>query len=32
MESENLEKTFTVAAEKCDCGWKEDIKKEIIRR
>lgn len=32
MESGNLEKAFTAAAEECDCGWKEDIKKEIIRR
>ena len=32
MESGNLEKAFTAAAEECDCGWKEDIKKEIIKR
>lgn len=32
MESGDLEKAFTVAAEECDCGWKEDIKKEIIKR
>lgn len=32
MESGNLEKAFTTAAEECDCGWKEDIKKEIIKR
>lgn len=30
MESGNLEKAFTAAAEECD--WKEDIKKEIIKR
>mgnify|MGYP001261950132 FL=1 len=32
MDSGNLEKAFTAAAEECDCGWKEDIKKEIIKR
>ena len=32
MDSGDLEKTFTAAAEECDCGWKEDIKKEIIKR
>lgn len=32
MESGNLEKAFTAAVEECDCGWKEDIKKEIIKR
>lgn len=32
MESGNLEKAFTAAAEECDCGWKEDIKKEIIKK
>lgn len=32
MESGNLEKAFTAAAEECACGWKEDIKKEIIKR
>lgn len=32
MESGDLEKAFTAAAEECDCGWKEDIKKEIIKR
>lgn len=32
MDSGDLEKAFTVAAEECDCGWKEDIKKEIIKR
>lgn len=32
MESGDLEKAFTTAAEECDCGWKEDIKKEIIKR
>jgi hypothetical protein len=32
IESGNLEKAFTAAAEECDCGWKEDIKKEIIKR
>ena len=31
MESGDLEKAFTAAAEECDCGWKEDIKKEIIK-
>lgn len=30
MESGDLEKAFTTAAE--ECGWKEDIKKEIIKR
>ena len=30
MDSGDLEKAFTAAAEECDCGWKEDIKKEII--
>lgn len=32
MDSGDLEKAFTTAAEECDCGWKEDIKKEIIKR
>ena len=32
MESGNLEKAFTAVAEECDCGWKEDIKREIIKR
>jgi hypothetical protein len=32
MDNRDLEKTFTAAAEECDCGWKEDIKKEIIKR
>lgn len=32
MDSGDLEKAFTAAAEECDCGWKEDIKKEIIKR
>lgn len=32
MDSGNLEKAFTAAAEECDCGWKEDVKKEIIKR
>ena len=32
MDNGDLEKAFTVAAEECDCGWKEDIKKEIIKR
>ena len=32
MDSGDLEKAFTAAAEECDCGWKEDIKKEIINR
>lgn len=31
MDSGDLEKAFT-AAEECDCGWKEDIKKKIIKR
>ena len=31
-DSGDLEKAFTAAAEECDCGWKEDIKKEIIKR
>lgn len=30
MDNGDLEKAFTVAAEECD--WKEDIKKEIIKR
>ena len=30
MDSGDLEKAFTAA--ECDCGWKEDIKKEIIKR
>lgn len=30
MDNGDLEKAFTVAAE--ECGWKEDIKKEIIKR
>lgn len=32
MDSGDLEKAFTTVAEECDCGWKEDIKKEIIKR
>lgn len=32
MDSGDLEKAYTAAAEECDCGWKEDIKKEIIKR
>lgn len=32
MDSGDLEKAFTAAAEECDYGWKEDIKKEIIKR
>ena len=32
MDSGDLEKAFTAAAEEGDCGWKEDIKKEIIKR
>lgn len=32
MDSGDLEKAFTAAAEECGCGWKEDIKKEIIKR
>lgn len=32
MDSGDLEKAFTAAAEECDCGWKEDIKKGIIKR
>ena len=32
MDSGDLEKAFTAAAEECNCGWKEDIKKEIIKR
>ena len=32
MDNGDLEKAFTAAAEECDCGWKEDIKKEIIKR
>lgn len=32
MDSGDLEKAFTAAAEECDRGWKEDIKKEIIKR
>ena len=32
MDIGDLEKAFTAAAEECDCGWKEDIKKEIIKR
>lgn len=32
MDSGNLEKAFTAAAEECDCDWKEDVKKEIIKR
>lgn len=32
MDSGDLEKAFTAAAEECDCGWKEDVKKEIIKR
>lgn len=32
MDSGDLEKAFTAAAEERDCGWKEDIKKEIIKR
>lgn len=30
MDSGDLEKAFTAAAEECDCGWKEDIKKVIV--
>lgn len=30
MDNGDLEKAFTVAAEECD--WKEDIKKEIIKK
>lgn len=32
MDSGDLEKAFTAVAEECDCGWKEDIKREIIKR
>ena len=32
MESGDLEIAFTAVAEECDCGWKEDIKREIIKR
>ena len=32
MDSGDLEKAFTAAAEECNCGWKEDVKKEIIKR
>lgn len=32
MDSGDLEKAFTAAAEECDCGWREGIKKEIIKR
>ena len=32
MDSGDLEKAFTAAAEECDCGWKEDIKKETSRK
>lgn len=32
MDSGDLEKAFTIAAEESDCGLKEDIKKEIIKR
>lgn len=31
MDSGDLEKAFAAAAEECDCSWKEDIKKEIIK-
>lgn len=30
MDNGDLEKAFTAAAEECDCGWKEDIKKVIV--
>lgn len=29
MDSGDLEKAFTAAAEECDCGWKEDIKRKL---
>lgn len=32
MDSGDLEKAFIAVAEESDCGWKEDIKKEIIKR
>ena len=32
IDSGDLEKAFYVAAEESDCTWKEDIKKEIIKR
>lgn len=32
VDSGDLEKAFSVAAEESDCSWKEDIKKEIIKR
>lgn len=32
MDNGDLEKAFTAVAEECDCGWKEDIKREIIKR
>lgn len=32
IENGDLEKAFIAAAEECDCGWKEDIKEEIIKR
>lgn len=32
LDSGDLEKAFAVAAEESGCGWKEDIKKEIIKR
>lgn len=32
MDSGDLEKAFIAVAEESDCGWKEEIKKEIIKR
>lgn len=31
MDSGDLEKAFTAAAEECDCGWKTDITKRILK-
>lgn len=32
VDSGDLEKAFSVAAEESDCSWKEDIKKKIKKR
>lgn len=31
MESGDLEESFKIAAEECDCGWKTDITKRILK-
>lgn len=31
MESGDLEESFKIVAEECDCGWKTDITKRILK-